>query len=57
METITIILSIVLLMFSILQIILFFKLWEMTNDVKDIKTALLKGNETPQEQEKRFKKR
>lgn len=36
METITIILSIVLLMFCILQIILFFKLWKMTNDTTKI---------------------
>lgn len=34
-------LSIVLVVFGILQIILFFKLWEMTNDVADIKDYLL----------------
>jgi len=34
METITIILGLVMLVFGILQIILFFKLWGMTNDVK-----------------------
>ena len=36
MEELTIILGIVILVFGILQIILFFKLWGMTNDVKAI---------------------
>lgn len=31
------ILSIILLLFGVLQIILFFKLWGMTNDVRSIK--------------------
>lgn len=35
-------LSIVLLVFGVLQIILFFKLWGMTNDVKKIKERLEK---------------
>lgn len=36
METITIILGIVMLVFGILQIILFFKVWGMTNNVKEM---------------------
>lgn len=32
--------SIILLIFCILQIILFFKVWRMTNDVKKIKNKL-----------------
>lgn len=38
METITIILGLVMLVFGILQIILFFKLWGMTNDVRKLTT-------------------
>ncbi len=34
-------LSLILLVFGILQIILFFKIWEMTNDVKDMKNKML----------------
>lgn len=34
MESITIFISVIFMVFGILQIILFFKLWEMTNDVK-----------------------
>lgn len=37
METIYIILGLIMLVFGILQIILFFKLWKMTNDVHAIK--------------------
>lgn len=40
METITIILGLVMLVFGILQIILFFKVWGMTNDVNEIKNLL-----------------
>lgn len=36
METITIVLGIVMLVFGILQIILFFKVWGMTNNVKEM---------------------
>ena len=36
MENITIFASIAIIVFGVLQIILFFKLWEMTNDVKKI---------------------
>jgi hypothetical protein len=40
MEGITLFVSIVIIVFGILQIILFFKLWEMTNDVKKIRKAI-----------------
>lgn len=36
MEGITLFVSIVIIVFGILQIILFFKLWGMTNDVKKL---------------------
>ena len=36
MENITLFVSIVIIIFGVLQILLFFKLWEMTNDVKKI---------------------
>ena len=36
MENITLFASIAIIVFGVLQIILFFKLWEMTNDVKKI---------------------
>lgn len=45
METITIILGIVMLVFGILQIILFFKVWGMTNNVKRISNQLFKSND------------
>lgn len=32
MENITLFVSIVIIVFGVLQIVLFFKLWEMTND-------------------------
>ena len=48
MEELTIILGIVILVFGILQIILFFKLWGMTNDVKAIKMSLCKEEFCPQ---------
>ncbi len=36
----TLFVSIVIIVFGVLQIILFFKLWGMTNDVKKIKNSL-----------------
>ena len=36
MEGITLLVSIILIVFGVLQIILFFKLWGMTNDVRKI---------------------
>ena len=40
MEGITLFVSIVIIVFGILQIILFFKLWGMTNDVKKVRKSL-----------------
>lgn len=40
MEGITLFVSIVIIVFGILQIILFFKLWGMANDVKKIRKAI-----------------
>lgn len=45
METTSTLLAIILLVFGILQIILFFKLWGMTNDVNRI-LQILKRNGT-----------
>lgn len=44
METFTLILAIVCLVFGILQIILFFKVWNMTNNVAGIKALYEKQN-------------
>ena len=44
MESITLFVSIVIAVFGILQIILFFKIWGMTNDVKDLKNKLESNN-------------
>lgn len=38
--------SVVLLVFAVLQIILFFKIWGMTNDIKNIRSSLLEAIET-----------
>lgn len=35
-------LTIILLIFGVLQIILFFKVWGMTNDIKEIRNKYLK---------------
>lgn len=40
MEGITIVVSVVVVIFGVLQIILFFKLWGMTNDVKEMKNMM-----------------
>lgn len=40
MEDIFVFVSIVAIIFGILQIILFFKLWGMTNDVREMKNML-----------------
>ena len=40
MEGITLFVSIVIIVFGVLQIILFFKLWGMTNNVAEIKRIL-----------------
>lgn len=57
-ETITFILAAVVLVFGILQIILFFKLWGMTNDVKRLTNFFIntrKGNTNSIYQEDIFK--
>lgn len=38
-------LSIILLVFGVLQIILFFKVWGMTNDIKEIRNKYLKDED------------
>lgn len=38
-------LSVILIVFGILQIVLFFKVWEMTNDVKKIKEIARETND------------
>lgn len=46
METITIILSIILLVFGVLQIILFFKMWRMCDNIAKIrKEGIITGAE------------
>ena len=40
MEGVTLLISIILIIFGVLQIILFFKLWGMTNDVRKIKVHI-----------------
>lgn len=37
MENITLFVSIVIIVFGVLQIILFFKIWGMTNNIKELK--------------------
>ena len=43
MENITLFVSIVIIVFGVLQIILFFKLWGMTSNVKRIKDNIING--------------
>ena len=43
MENILLVTSIIIIMFGILQIILFFKIWEMANDVRKIKNKTRRG--------------
>lgn len=38
-----VLLSVILLVFGVLQIILFFKLWGMTNDIREIKNKYVGG--------------
>lgn len=45
MEGLLNLVSIIIIVFGILQIILFFKLWGMTNDIKDIKNKYLNISE------------
>ena len=46
MENILLVTSIIIIAFGILQIILFFKVWGMTNDVRDIKQKLEKTEQS-----------
>ncbi|MDE5707439.1 MAG: hypothetical protein K2H69_04660, partial [Alistipes sp.] len=46
MGTITTILGLVMLIFGILQIILFFKVWKMTNNVEKIAQIMASANKT-----------
>lgn len=44
MEAITFIFCIIILIVSILQIILFFKIWQMTNNVAELKDYIINKN-------------
>nr|DAL04440.1 MAG TPA: ATP synthase B/B' [Caudoviricetes sp.] len=47
-------LTIVLLIFGVLQIILFFKVWGMTNDIKEIRNKYLKDEDEKRRQEAEY---
>lgn len=47
-------LTIVLLVFGVLQIILFFKVWGMTNDIKEIRNKYLKDEDEKRRQEAEY---
>lgn len=47
-------LTIVLLVFGVLQIILFFKMWGMTNDIKEIRNKYLKEEDEKMRNESRY---
>ena len=42
-------LTIILLIFGVLQIILFFKIWGMTNDIREIRSKYLKDEDEKEE--------
>lgn len=44
-------LTIILLVFGVLQIILFFKIWGMTNDIKEIRNKYLKDEDEKRRRE------
>lgn len=44
-------LTIILLVFGVLQIILFFKIWRMTNDIKEIRNKYLKDEDEKRRRE------
>lgn len=44
-------LTIVLLIFGVLQIILFFKVWGMTNDIREIRNKYLKNEDEKRREE------
>lgn len=45
-------LTIVLLIFGVLQIILFFKMWGMTNDIKEMRNKYLKDEDEKEERKR-----
>lgn len=45
------ILSIILLIFGVLQIILFFKIWGMTDDIKDIRNKYINSEQNDAKQQ------
>lgn len=47
-------LTIVLLIFGVMQIILFFKVWGMTNDIKEIRNKYLKNEDEKRRQEAEY---
>lgn len=53
MENITLFVSIVIIVFGVLQIILFFKLWGMTSNVKRIKDNIINGTDVSFESAKK----
>lgn len=44
-------LTIILLIFGVLQIILFFKVWGMTNDIREIRNKYLKDEDKKRREE------
>jgi hypothetical protein len=44
MESFTFLTGVIIIVFGILQIVLFFKLWGMTDDIKSIKNKYLESN-------------
>lgn len=51
MEAYTVFISFILFVFAILQIILFFKIWGMTNDIRDIRNKYLQEGDVYKKQE------
>ena len=47
-------LTIILLIFGLLQIILFFKVWGMTNDIKEIRNKYLKDEDETRRQKAEY---
>ena len=47
-------LTIILLIFGVLQIILFFKVWEMTNAIKEIRNKYLKDEDEKRRQKAEY---
>ena len=47
-------LTIVLLIFGVLQIILFFKVWGMTNDIREIRNKYLKDEDEKRREESKY---